>query len=370
MSQILNTIFLNDYYHELGAKFIPFAGYSMPINFSLGIIKEHQHTRSKCGFFDISHMGQMLIPVNNINIKQLEIVIPQNLKSLPISHSVYSFILNAQGGIVDDIIISKLKINSNEYFLIVYNASRKKNDEKIIGNLISKPIILKDHSLISLQGPSSNKILQTLFPSVNKLNFMQISTFLFNNENILISRSGYTGEDGFELSISNNQVKKFVMQLSDYSDILHCGLGCRDSLRLEAGLCLYGNELNENISPIEANLKWAIAKSRLKEGNFLGYNRIVGEIQSGTPRIRIGIKSINKSILRPCMILLDHADNKIGEITSGGFSPSLNLSIAMGYINNNYLKLSKEIYCSIRGKIELVKISNLPFVNLNYKRSK
>ena len=208
LSQILNKVFLNDYYHELGAKFVPFAGYSMPINFSLGIIKEHQHTRSKCGLFDISHMGQMLIPVNKKNIKQLEIVIPQNLKSLPISHSVYSFILNAKGGIVDDIIISKLKIDFNEYFFIVYNASRKKVDEKIIQNLVSKPIILKNHSLISLQGPSSKKILQKLFPFVNKLNFMQISTFIFNNENILISRSGYTGEDGFELSISNNQIKK------------------------------------------------------------------------------------------------------------------------------------------------------------------
>ena len=151
---------------------------------------------------------------------------------------------------------------------------------------------------------------------------------------------------------------------------MHCGLGCRDSLRLEAGLCLYGNELNENISPIEANLKWAIAKSRLKDGNFLGYKRIIREIQSGPSRIRIGIKSINKSILRPLMILLDHANNKIGEITSGGFSPSLNLSIAMGYINSDYLKSSKEIYCSIRGNMDLINISKLPFIKLNYKRSK
>ena len=158
MSQILNTIFLNDYYTELGAKFVPFAGYSMPINFSSGIIKEHQHTRFKCGLFDISHMGQILIPVNNNNIKQLETIIPQNLQSLPISQSVYSFILNTHGGIVDDIIISKVKIEFNEYFFIVYNASRKKINEKIIGNLVSKPIILKNHSLISLQGPSSKKI--------------------------------------------------------------------------------------------------------------------------------------------------------------------------------------------------------------------
>ena len=239
MSQILNKIFLNDYYTELGAKFIPFAGYSIPINFTLGIIKEHKHTRTKCGLFDISHMGQMFIPVNSINIKQLETIIPQNLQSIPVSQSVYSFILNTQGGIVDDIIISKVKINFNEYFFIVYNASRKKIDENIIGNLVSKTIILKNHSLISLQGPSSKKILQKLFPFVNKLNFMQISTFIFNNENILISRSGYTGEDGFELSIPNIQIEKIVTHLLDNNNTLLCGLGCRDSLRLEAGLCLY-----------------------------------------------------------------------------------------------------------------------------------
>ena len=370
MSQTLNTVFLNDYYHELGAKFLPFAGYSMPINFSSGIIKEHQHTRSKCGLFDVSHMGQMLIPANIDNVNKLETLIPQNLKMLPTSHSVYSFILNSNGGIVDDLIISKVKIDSIEYLFVVYNASRKKIDEKIIANLVSNPIIMKNHSLIALQGPSSVKILHTLFPLACELSFMKIAAFIFNNENILISRTGYTGEDGFELSVPNTQIENIVKQFSDHSDILQCGLGCRDSLRLEAGLCLYGNELDETVSPIEANLKWAISKSRLEQGGFVGYQKIIQEIQTGPSRIRIGIKSINKSILRSHMTLHDNEGITVGKITSGGFSPSLNLSIAMAYIQKDYLKLSKEIYCSIRGKKELIEISKLPFVKTNYKRSK
>jgi aminomethyltransferase len=366
----LNTVFLNDYYTELGAKFVPFAGYSMPINFSSGIIKEHQHTRMKSGLFDVSHMGQMLIPNDKDNFNKLETVIPQNLIQLPMSQSVYSFILNSDGGIVDDCIISKLIIDSIEYLFVVYNASRKKIDEKIINNLVSNQITLKNNSLIALQGPYSSKIINSVFPQASELNFMQIESFIFNSENIIVSRSGYTGEDGFELSVPNTQIKNIVEKFSNHNDIIFCGLGCRDSLRLEAGLCLYGNELNETISPIEANLKWAISKTRLREGGFAGYDRIINELRSGTSRSRIGIISINKSILRSKMSLHNNDGIKVGEITSGGYSPSLNLSIAMAYINKDHLKLSNEIYCSIRGNMNLINISKLPFIKLNYKRSK
>ena len=177
----MNTVFLNDYYTKLGAKFVPFAGYSMPINFSSGIIKEHQHTRIKSGLFDVSHMGQMLIPKYEDNFNKLETVIPQNLIQLPIAQSVYSFILNSNGGIVDDCIISKLIIDSIEYLFLVYNASRKKIDEKIINSLVSNQIIIKNNSLIALQGPSSSKIINALFPDASSLNFMQIESFIFNN---------------------------------------------------------------------------------------------------------------------------------------------------------------------------------------------
>ena len=370
MSQLLNTVFLKDYYQDLGAIFAPFSGYLMPINFSTGIIREHNHTRSKCGIFDVSHMGQMLILVNKENIDKLETIIPRNLHKLPLFKCVYSFILNNKGGIVDDIIVSKIEIDSIEFLLLIYNASRKKIDEEILTNLISDLKIIKNCSLIALQGPSSSLVLNEIFPLSNKLYYMENSRFIFNNENIFISRSGYTGEDGFEILVPNSQIKNFVKKLFNHQDTIPCGLGCRDTLRLEAGLCLYGNELNETISPIEANLKWAISQSRLKQDDFFGYKRIIQEIQSGTNHIRIGIKSISKSILRKNMILADNNGNKIGKITSGGFSPSLNISIGMAYIKNNYLKESNEIYCFIRDKLEIVKISNLPFLKHNYKRKK
>ena len=368
MSKILNTIYLNDYYYNLGAKFTPFAGFSMPINFTTGIINEHIHTRYKSGLFDISHMGQMLIPANDNNINKLENIIPQNLKKLSLFKCVYSFILNSDGGIIDDLIISKINLNFKEYFFIIYNASRKKVDEDIICNLISESTIIKNHSLIALQGPISSEILSKIFPNVNELSFMEISINSFNNENIIISRTGYTGEDGFELSVPNNQIKNIINLILNQKNVILCGLGCRDSLRLEAGLCLYGNELNESITPIEANLSWAISKSRLEKNNFKGSKKIIKKMKYGTSKIRIGLKLNSKSILRSEMTLHNSHGSTIGKITSGGYSPILKTSIAMAYINNDNLKVSKNIYCLIRDKLELIQISKIPFVKINYKK--
>ena len=369
MSEQLKNIFLNNFYKRFGAKFIPFAGYSMPINFMFGIIKEHLHTRHKCGIFDISHMGQMLILFNKNNLLKLEKIIPHNLQKLSLNTSVYTFILNSNGCIVDDLIISKIKIDSIDYLFLIYNASRKKINEKIIFHIIKDIKILNNNSLIALQGPLSSNIINILFPKANDLSFMQTNTFLYNNNIIMISRSGYTGEDGFELSIPNSNVEKIVKTFSDNDDTMFCGLGSRDSLRLEAGLCLYGNELNEKISPIKANLQWAIPKSTLDKGSFIGCKKILSDIKNGTNQIRIGVKSLTKSILRPKMTLHNNKGDKIGIITSGGFSPSLNISIAMGYLESKHIIAKKEIYCLIRKKLELVKISNLPFVKHNYKRS-
>ncbi len=369
MSENLHKIFLSNFYKDYNAKFVPYAGYHMPINFSEGVIKEHLHTRNECGIFDISHMGQMLIPYNDHNILKLENIIPHNLQKLSLNYSIYTFILNKNGGIVDDLIISKINLESIDYLMLVYNASRKSIDEKIIFDIIKDAKILKNNSLIALQGPQSSNIISILFPKAHNLSFMKINTFLFKDRNVIISRSGYTGEDGFELSIPNSEVMNIVKSLIDNDQTMLCGLGCRDSLRLEAGLCLYGNELNENISPIEANLKWAIPNSRLNQGNFIGYKKIHNEIILGTRRSRIGVKSLSKSIIRKNMTLHNEQGNKIGIITSGGFSPSLNISIGMGYLEKKYLDINYEIYCLIRDKLELVQITNLPFIKHNYKRS-
>ncbi len=370
MSEILQTVYLNDFYNLQGAKLAPFSGYSMPLNFSKGIIKEHLHTRSSVGIFDVSHMGKMLIPCNNININNLEIIIPQDLQKLETYNSVYTFILNNEGGIIDDLIISKVKIDNYDYFFLVYNSSRKEIDQAIISDLVSDTDILLDSTILAIQGPLSQNIINDLFPESSDMKFMQIKTINYKNENILISRSGYTGEDGFEIIIPNKVIIEFIKNVLSYEETLLCGLGSRDSLRLEAGLCLYGNELNENISPIQANLGWAIPISRIKQGGFKGHKRILNEINNGVSKKRVGIKLKSNSILRSHMTLHDNNEYKIGEITSGGFSPSLNISIAMAYIDTNIITKQIAINCLIRNNMEEVEITNLPFIQHNYKRGK
>jgi len=364
----LNKIFLNDYHEKQGAKFLPFAGYSMPINYSEGIIKEHLHTRKSVGVFDVSHMGQILILSSEENCKELEKIIPLDLTNLIINNSFYSFILNDKGGIIDDIIISKININNSEYFFLVYNASRKNIDEKIFINKTNNYLILKDHSFLAIQGPLSSQVISNFSNEINNMFFMQISSFLYNNQTIIISRTGYTGEDGFELSIPNVIIYEFINVLMSYKNTLLCGLGSRDTLRLEAGLSLYGNELNDDLTPVEANLFWAISTSRFKRGDFNGFQIILNQSINGTLKKRVGVKSKSKSILRSHMKIYNKNEKIIGKITSGGFSPTLNASIAIAYIDRNLLKKSDKLYCLIRNHREEIELTKLPFVKHNYRR--
>ena len=366
----LNKIFLNDFHEINGAKFGSFAGYSMPINYSNGIIKEHLHTRKLIGVFDVSHMGQILIPSSMDNSKELEKIIPLDIINLKINNSFYSFILNDRGGIIDDLIISKIIVDNSEYFFIVYNSSRKKIDEEIFVKRTNNYLILKDHSLLAIQGPLSSKMMTSFSNEINKMYFMQINTFIFNNHTIIISRTGYTGEDGFELSIPNSIITEFINVLMRFNNTLLCGLGCRDTLRLEAGLSLYGNELNEDLTPVEANLSWAISKSRFKIGSFNGFETILHQIKHGTLQTRIGVKSKNKSILRSNMKIFNKNEKIIGKITSGGFSPTLNTSIAIGYIDKCFFEERDKLYCLIRNNIEEIELTKLPFVKHNYRRLK
>ena len=368
MHDSLKKIFLNDYHRSHGAKFIPFAGYSMPINYSTGIIKEHLHTRKSVGVFDVSHMGQILIQNTEFNCTKLEKIIPLNLDKLKINTSSYSFILNQEGGIIDDIIISKLTIDNLTYFFIVYNASQKKIDEEIFVNTVKSYSILNDNSLLSIQGPLSSKIISYLFEGIEDMYFMQIRNFNYGNHSIFISRTGYTGEDGFELSIPNSVINYLINDFMSDNKVILCGLGCRDSLRLEAGLSLYGNELYEEITPVEANLSWAISKVRMKLGGFNGHQTISKQKEEGVSQKRVGILSKSKSILRSKMKLYNENNQNIGTITSGGFSPTLNTSIGMAYINKIFLNNSSKILCSIRNKLEEVELTILPFVKHNYRK--
>ena len=369
MSKDLLKLYLNDFHKNRGAKFVSFAGYNMPISYQNGIIHEHLETRKNCSMFDVSHMGQIIIESTIKNSEILEKIIPANITNLKINKSLYSFILNNRGGIIDDIILSKIIYLNVEYIYIVYNASRKKIDEEIFLENFNNTKILDNNSLIAIQGPKSEKFIEKFYKDVDEMYFMESNIFKYENEEIIISRTGYTGEDGFELSIPNNIVDKFVNELFNYGKINLSGLGSRDSLRLEAGLSLYGNELNENDNPIDLDQKWVISKKRLEEGNFNGFQLINESISNKNNMFkRIGIISSTKSILRNKMNLLDKNNNKIGYITSGGYSPTLKKSIAISLIKEDIVNNHSEVFCKIRNNIEKIILTNLPFINHNYRR--
>ena len=365
MSCELKKIFLNNYHESNKAKFVPFSGYYMPINYQLGIIKEHKQVRNAAGIFDVSHMGQVLIPLSEFNLKSLKKYIPLNIENLKIGKSYYSFLLNINGGIIDDLIISRIKYQNHEFFFIVYNASRKNEDEEIFNNNLKDFKLLSNNTLIAIQGPKSLNVLNFLDIDKNML-FMESQVLKYSNHDIIINRSGYTGEDGFEISIPNEISLDFIMILMKNHNSELCGLGSRDSLRLEAGLSLYGNELNENITPIEANLAWAIHKDRLNDDLLNGQKKILTQKLEGSDKVRIGLQPFSKSILRSNMKLINEKKIEIGFITSGGYSPTLNSSIAIAYVAS--LEKDSKIYTSIRGKIEELKIVRLPFVPHNYRR--
>ena len=368
LSSELNKVFLHNYHKNNKAKFVSFAGYSMPINYDQGIVKEHLHVRASAGIFDVSHMGQILILISDLNIINLEKYIPLNLKTLKNNKSYYSFILNSSGGVIDDIILSKIKYQNDQYFFIVYNSSRKQQDEKIFKNNLSDYVFLNNNSLIAIQGPLAEEVISFLIGS-NDLFFMQSLVIQYLNHSIIISRSGYTGEDGFEISIPNLITINFIEQIMKNTNAKLCGLGARDSLRLEAGLCLYGNELDESITPFEANLNWAIDKERLNDHNLNGRQILLNQFNNGTNKSIVAIQCLSKSILRTDMKLFDNENFEIGYITSGTFSPIIKSSIAIGYTNKK-VNIGEKIYTLIRNNITELKVVKLPFVFHNYKKGK
>jgi len=357
---------LYDYHKSLGAKFVPFAGYDMPVQYSSGIVEEHKSTRSNAGLFDVSHMGQLLIEGNEDLSIELEKIIPTDLKKIKLNQSKYSFLTNEEGGIYDDLIITKVE----KGFSIILNAACKNNDFKIIKNSIGnkfKLTLYKNLSLIALQGPSSSKILEKTINGVSSLKFMNGSKFSYNGKNIYVTRSGYTGEDGFEISIPNEFVENFAKKLISQG-VKPIGLGARDTLRLEAGLCLYGHDINESTSPIEANLKWAISKRRREEGGFVGYSKIKSDMNGSLSRLRVGVKPEGKIIAREGVKIFSKDHEEIGSVTSGTFGPSVNGPIAMGYVKLNFSKTGTKVFLEVRGKRYEAKVSELPFYKKSYVR--
>jgi len=347
-----------------GAKFVPFAGYQMPIQYSEGIIDEHKYTRTNAGLFDVSHMGQLFIKGENELTDDLEKIFPLDLKNILLNQSKYSFLMNEDACIHDDLIITKVKGGYN----IILNAACKNQDYEIIKKLLSNKyemILNSDLSLVAIQGPKSADILKEIIIGPEKLNFMNGNWFKYKDESIYITRSGYTGEDGYEISISNKKVEELTENLL-LKGVKLIGLGARDTLRLEAGLCLYGHDIDLETTPIEANLKWAISKRRLENGGFMGFDKIDSQIKLGTKRLRVGIAPEDRIIAREKTKIYNTDNEIIGEITSGTFGPSVQKPITLGYVQTKYSDLDTKVLLEVRGKKYPAKICKLPFYKKSY----
>jgi aminomethyltransferase len=347
-----------------GAKFVPFAGYQMPIQYSEGIIDEHKYTRTNAGLFDVSHMGQLFIKGENELTGDLEKIFPLDLKNILLNQSKYSFLMNEDACIHDDLIITKVKGGYN----IILNAACKNQDYEIIKKLLSNKyemILNSDLSLIAIQGPKSADILKEIIIGPEKLNFMNGNWFKYKDESIYITRSGYTGEDGYEISISNKKVEELTENLL-LKGVKLIGLGARDTLRLEAGLCLYGHDIDLETTPIEANLKWAIPKKRLESGGFMGFDKIDSQIKLGTKRLRVGIAPEDRIIAREKTKIYNTDNEIIGQITSGTFGPSVQKPITLGYVQTKYSDLDTKVLLEVRGKKYPAKICKLPFYKKSY----
>ena len=355
---------LNSLHRKYGAKLVSFAGYEMPIQYTKGIIEEHKSTRENAGIFDVSHMGQLFIKGDGSLAKDLEKIFPTDLSNAKLNQSKYSFLMNEEAGIYDDLIITKVK----DGFNIVLNAACKDTDFKILSKLLDNKyqmILSEELSLIAIQGPKAFMILEKVIKGVSNLKFMNGGSFNYLNENIYITRSGYTGEDGFEISIKNDKAEMFVQKLIDEGASL-IGLGARDTLRLEAGLCLYGHDMDINKSPVEANLEWAISKNRIIEGGFIGFEKIKSQIEKGVNKVRVGIKPEGKIKAREKTSIFSEDNKNIGEITSGTFGPSVKAPVAMGYVENSFSKIDTKVFLEVRGKKYPASISNLPFYKKSY----
>ncbi len=362
MSEIKRTP-LFSLHQELQAKTTAFAGYEMPLHYPTGIIKEHLHTRKAVGLFDISHMGQLIL-TGSACAKELEKLTPSNIQGLKTGSQLYTVLTNETGGVIDDLIIANLK----SHYLLIVNASRKKADLEHLQNHVSSDhsiTLLEEQSLFALQGPLAVNIVKYYAPEIEHMPYMGIRQAQINNIDCIISRSGYTGEDGFEISVANNDAKNLALTFLAHPEVLPIGLGARDSLRLEAGLCLYGHELSSSITAVEANLSWLIAKNR---NNYLGATRILQQLHHGAERYRTGIQSNSKRILREHTTLHDKQGNSAGYISSGSFSACLGKPVAMAYVKPEYARLDTELYARQRTNEVLVHTCALPFVEHRYFR--
>ncbi|SPO68453.1 glycine cleavage system aminomethyltransferase GcvT [Pseudomonas sp. JV241A] len=357
---------------ELGARMVPFAGYDMPVQYPLGVMKEHLHSREHAGLFDVSHMGQIRLS-GAAAAKALESLVPVDIMDLPVGMQRYAMFTNEQGGILDDLMVANL--GNDELFLVV-NAACKEQDlahlRKHIGDQCQIQPLFEERALLALQGPAAVTVLERLAPAVAKMTFMQFQPVQLLGADCFVSRSGYTGEDGFEISVPAEKAEELARRLLAEPEVAAIGLGARDSLRLEAGLCLYGHDMNTQTTPIEASLLWAISKVRRADGEraagFPGAAAIFAQQQSGVARKRVGLLPQERTPVREGAEIVDEAGTVIGSICSGGFGPSLNAPVAMGYLDAAHTALDTPVWAIVRGKRVAMKVSKMPFVAQRYYR--
>jgi aminomethyltransferase len=371
-SEDLRTTPLDALHRELGGRMVPFAGYSMPVQYE-GILAEHRWTREKAGLFDVSHMGQRFLagPDHQTTAAAIEALTPGDFRGLGLGRMRYTLLLLPNGGILDDLIVTRsTSAEDDGGLLMVFNASRKEIDDAYLREHLPAGVTLHamdDRALLALQGPQAATVLARHCPKANDLVFMTATSAEFDGIDCHVSRSGYTGEDGFEISVAAKHAETVARALLAEPEVKPIGLGARDSLRLEAGLPLYGHELDETTSPVEAGLQFAIAKNRRTEGGFPGSDRILREMTEGPPRKRVGLRPSGRAPVREGAAILA-GSNPIGTVTSGGFGPTVEAPIAMGYVSAQYADAGTEISLAGRRGPEAAQVVALPFVPSRYRR--
>ena len=356
---------------ELGAKMVPFAGYDMPVQYKDGVLTEHLHTRAAAGLFDVSHMGQAFLvgPDHETVSKALEALVPGDVLGLAPGAIRYTLLLNDKGGIRDDLMVTRTQ-KDGTLFLIVNAACKHQDFAHIEANLPAGIELqrIEDRALIALQGPKAVEVLARFAPAVAAMDFMTSRDMDVAGIPCFVSRSGYTGEDGNEISVPADRAVELTKKLLGEAEVKPIGLGARDSLRLEAGLCLYGHDIDETTTPIEGALAWTIGKRRRAEANFPGARIIMEQIASGVARKRVGILPEGKAPAREHTEIVDASGKVIGEITSGGYGPTVGGPIAMGYVETAFARVGTEVELMVRGKGRPARIVAMPFVEKRFHR--
>jgi aminomethyltransferase len=360
-----------------GGKMVPFAGYDMPVQYPTGVLREHLHSRCNAGLFDVSHMGQIALRPKSGKVEDaalaLERLVPQDILGVPAGRQRYAQFTNDGGGILDDLMVA----NFGDYLFLVVNAACKAEDEAHLRSRLSDVCViepLSNRALIALQGPKAESVLGALCPDAPAMRFMDAGPRRIDGIDCFVSRSGYTGEDGFEISVPSDQAEALAKALLASSEVLPIGLGARDSLRLEAGLCLYGHDIDTSTTPVEAALEWSIQKSRrqggARAGGFAGADKILDQLEKGAARRRVGLRPDGRAPVREGAPLFADASSReqIGAVTSGGFGPSLNAPVAMGYLPAQQASLGGTVFAELRGQRLPLRVAPMPFVPNTYQR--